>query len=101
MVYLLFILDRISMQIGLVNSIYVRSITVNKNDVTSILSTGLSLDHVFSIIAGVAGGFIWSNLGSQWVFFIAALLSFGNVYVAYKVNPEKEKEEAEQNYNFS
>lgn len=101
MVYLLFILDRISMQIGLVNSIYVRSITVNKNDVTSILSTGLSLDHVFSIIAGVAGGFIWSNLGSQWVFFIAALLSFGNVYVAYKVNPQKEKEEAEQNCNLS
>ncbi len=82
------------MQIGMVNSIYVRSITVNKDEVTHILSTGLSLDHVFSILAGIAGGFVWTKLGSQWVFFIAAALSMGNVYVAYKVQPEKEKLEA-------
>jgi len=95
-VYSLFVLDRLSMQIGMVNSIYVRSITLNKKEVTSILSTGISLDHVFSIIAGVAGGFIWVNFGSQWIFFIAAALSLGNVYVAYRVQPEKEKEEAEK-----
>jgi len=96
MVYSLFVLDRISMQIGMVNSIYVSSITLNKKEVTSILSTGISLDHVFSIIAGVAGGFIWANFGSQWIFFIAAALSLGNVYVAYCVQPEKEREEAEK-----
>jgi len=96
MIYLLFVLDRLSMQIGMVNSIYVSSITLDKNEVTSILSTGISLDHVFSIIAGIAGGFVWTNLGSQWVFFIAAALSLGNVYVAYRVQPEKEKEEAEK-----
>lgn len=96
MVYFLFILDRLSMQIGMVNSIYVRSITMNKNEVTSILSTGISLDHVFSIIAGVAGGFVWTNFGSQWIFFIAAGLSLGNVYVAYRVQPEQEKEDAEK-----
>ncbi len=97
MIYLLFILDRLSMQIGMVNSIYVRSITLNKNEVTSILSTGISLDHIFSIIAGIAGGFVWTKLGSQWVFFIAAALSMGNVYVAYRVQPEKEREEVERN----
>lgn len=96
MIYGLFILDRLSMQIGMVNSIYVRSITVDKKEITSILSTGISLDHVFSIIAGIAGGFVWTNLGSQWVFFMAAALSLGNVYVAYRVQPEKEKEEAEK-----
>jgi predicted MFS family arabinose efflux permease len=96
MIYLLFIADRLSMQVGMVNSIYVRSITVNKDEVTSILSTGISLDHVFSILAGVAGGYVWTNLGSHWVFFIAAALSLGNVYVAYRVQPEKEKEEAEK-----
>ncbi|MFA9423393.1 MAG: MFS transporter [Sedimentibacter sp.] len=96
MIYFLFILDRLSMQIGMVNSIYVRSITLDKNEVTSILSTGISLDHLFSIIAGIAGGFVWANLGSQWVFFIAATLSLGNVYVAYRVQPDKEKEEVEK-----
>lgn len=101
MIYLLFILDRLSMQIGMVNSIYVRSITLDKNEVTSILSTGISLDHVFSIIAGIAGGYVWTKLGSQWVFFIAAALSLGNVYVAYRVQPEKEKEEVEKMLKYS
>lgn len=96
MVYLLFVLDRLSMQVGMVNSIYVRSITLNGNEVTSILSTGISLDHVFSILAAIAGGFVWTNFGSQWIFFIAAALSLGNVYVAYRVQPEKEKEAVEK-----
>lgn len=96
MVYLLFVLDRLSMQIGMVNSIYMRSIALDENEVTSTLSTGISLDHVFSILAAIAGGFVWANWGSQWVFFIAAAFSLGNVYVAYRVQPEKEIEAVEK-----
>lgn len=96
-VYSLFILDRLSMQVGMVNSIYMRSIALDENEVTSTLSMGISLDHVFSILAAIAGGFVWTNFGSQWVFFTAAVLSLGNVYVAYCVQPEKEKEAARKN----
>lgn len=95
MVYLLFISDRLSMQIGMVNSIYLRSIAWDHDEVTSTLSMGISLDHVVSIIAAIAGGFVWTRWGSQWVFFMAAAFSMGNLYVAYKVQPEKEKEVAE------
>lgn len=94
-VYLLFVLDRLSMQIGMVKSIYLRSIAFNEQDVVSTLSMGISLDHMVSIIAAIAGGFVWSVWGSQWVFFLAAFFSLGNLYVAYKVQPEKEKALAE------
>ena len=94
-VYLLFVLDRLSMQIGMVKSIYLRSIAFNEQDVLSTLSMGISLDHMVSIIAAIAGGFVWSVWGSQWVFFFAAFFSLGNLYVAYKVQPEKEKALAE------
>ncbi len=95
-IYLLFISDRLSMQIGMVNSIYLRSIAVDPEEVTSTLSTGISLDHFVSIIAALAGGLIWANWGSQWVFFLAAAFSLGNLYVAIRVQPEKEKEVAER-----
>jgi MFS family permease len=95
-IYLLFISDRLSMQIGMVNSIYLRSIAVDREEVTSTLSTGISLDHIVSIIAALAGGLIWAKWGSQWVFFLAAAFSLGNLYVAAKVQPEKEKEAAEK-----
>jgi MFS family permease len=95
-VYILFILDRLSMQIGMVNSIYMRSIAWDHDDVTSTLSAGISLDHLVSITAAIAGGYIWATWGSQWVFFLAAAFSMGNLYVAYKVQPDKEKEVAEK-----
>ncbi|MFI3213921.1 MAG: MFS transporter [Eubacteriales bacterium] len=84
-VYLLFILDRLSMQIGMVKSVYLKSIAVNPEEVTSTLSTGTSLDHVVSIIAAAIGGVIWSTFGSHYVFFMAAAFSLGNLYVAFQI----------------
>jgi MFS family permease len=95
-VYLLFVLDRLSMQMGMVKSIYLRSIALNHAEVTSTLSMGISLDHVVSIIAAFVGGYIWTRWGSHWVFFLAAAFSLGNLYVAIRVQPEKEKELAEK-----
>jgi len=94
-IYLLYIADRLSMQIGMVNSIYLRSIAVNKEEITSTLSMGVSLDHIISIIAAMIGGFIWTKWGSHWVFFLAALFSVGNLYIAAKVQPEEEAAAAE------
>ncbi|MHB1314341.1 MAG: MFS transporter [Christensenellales bacterium] len=91
-VYVLYVLDRLSMQIGIVKSIYLRSIAWNEEDVTATLSMGITLDHVVSIIAALIGGFVWVTFGSHWVFFGAAFFSLGNLYVAWRVQPDKEKE---------
>lgn len=96
LIYLLFISDRLSMQIGMVNAIYLRSIAWDHEEVTSTLSLGLSLDHAVTILAAMAGGYIWTKWGSQWVFFFAAAFSLGNLIVAYRVQPEKEKEVADK-----
>jgi len=84
------------MQFGMVNSIYLRSIAWDHEEVTSTLSMGISLDHVVSILAAIAGGYVWTKWGSHWVFFIAAAFSLGNLYVAYCVQPDKEKALAEK-----
>lgn len=85
LVYILFISDRLSMQIGMVKSVYLRSIALNEEHVTEALSTGISLDHIVAIIAAMIGGVIWITYGGQWVFFMAAFFSLGNLYVAYKI----------------
>ncbi|HBQ64700.1 MAG TPA: MFS transporter [Clostridiales bacterium] len=96
MVYLLFVLDRLSMQIGMVKAIYLRSIAFAEEEITSTLSMGMSLDHAVSILAALAGGYIWVRWGSHWVFFLAAFLSLGNLFVAVRVQPEKEQALAER-----
>ncbi len=84
-VYALFVLDRLSMNIGVVKSVYIKQIALKSEDIGPTLSTGISLDHVVSIIAAQISGFIWMTFGPEWVFFIAAFLSFGNLIVAYKI----------------
>lgn len=95
-IYGLFVLDRMSMQIGMVNAIYLRSIAFDPGEVTATLSMGTSLDHVVSILAAIAGGFIWTDLGSHWVFFLAAAFSLGNLLIAYLVKPDQERRRAVQ-----
>lgn len=85
LIYVLFVLDRLSMQIGMVKAVYLRSIALAPEDITATLSTGTSIDHVVSIIAATISGIIWDQFGSHWVFFIAAAFSLGNLYVAFKI----------------
>lgn len=89
LIYILFVLDRLSMQVGIIKSVYLRSIALSPEDVTSALSTGISLDHLVSIIAAQISGFIWVSFGPQWVFFFAAFLSLGNLFVASLVPKDK------------
>lgn len=84
-VYFLFVCDRLSMQTGMVKSVYLKSIALEGDDVTSILSTGISLDHLVAIVVAQISGVIWSTFGPQWVFFMAAFFSLGNLFVAYKI----------------
>lgn len=91
LIYVLFILDRFSMQIGVVKSMYLRSIALDPQEVTATLATGTSLDHCVSIVAAILGGYVWAQWGSQWVFFMAAVFSMGNLIIARLADPEKER----------
>ncbi len=86
MIYSIFILDKMSNQMGLVRTLYLKSISFSPAEVTSTLSFGLALDHVISISAAIAAGFIWAHLGAQYIFFTLAAVSLLNVYIAHKVN---------------
>ncbi|MFA6940713.1 MAG: MFS transporter, partial [Clostridiaceae bacterium] len=83
--YLLFVSDKMSNQFGMIRTIYMRSIAVENSDIMPTLSLGLSLDHSVSIICAYLGGIVWSLWGPQYIFFLAAALSFVNLYVATKV----------------
>lgn len=85
LVYGLFITDRMSNQMGMIRTLYLRKITIHPSDVMPTLSLGLSMDHVVSILCAYFGGIIWGVWGPQYIFFFTAALSLVNVYVAHKV----------------
>lgn len=81
----LFVLDRLSVQMGVIRTVYLKSIIRSEEELTQTLSTGMGMDHVVSIVIGILGGFIWKYIGSQYIFFIVAALSLVNLFVAFKV----------------
>lgn len=87
--YGMIIIDRMSMQMSMIRTVYLKSIAVEQSDITSTLSLGISMDHVVSIACAFAGGIVWGAWGPQYIFFFAAGLSFINLYVATRIKEVK------------
>ncbi len=81
----LFVVDRLSSQMGIIRTIYLRRIAISDADVTPTLSLAMMMDHVVSIIVGVTGGIAWITFGSQYIFYAVAVLSLINLVVAILV----------------
>ncbi len=87
----IFVIDRMSMQMTIIRSLYLRSIALNPADIAPTLTTGMSMDHVVAVVCATVGGVVWTVWGPQYIFFLAAALSLINFFVAVKVKiPEKQ-----------
>lgn len=84
--YALFIVDRMSTQMGIVRTLYLKKIALDTKDITPTISLGLTLDHFVSIIAAFFGGIVWVKYGPQYIFYLVSFMSLVNLYVAYKVD---------------
>lgn len=86
----LFVIDRLSTQMGVIRVMYLKSIAISPDEITPTLSVGLGLDHIVSIIVAFFGGLAWVTIGAQYIFYIVAALSIINLVVAIRVKaPEK------------
>lgn len=89
----LFVVDRLSSQMGMIRTVYLKSIAIKEEDITPTLSVALSLDHVVSITVAVSGGIVWVTLGAQYIFYIVAALSLVNLIVAILVKETKKPQQ--------
>ncbi|MEN6635097.1 MAG: MFS transporter [Clostridiaceae bacterium] len=88
----LFIIDRLSSQMGIIRVIYLKSIALTPSDVTPTLSLAMMMDHIVSIIVGVSGGLLWVKFGSHYIFYGVAALSLINLAVAILVKDPRKME---------
>lgn len=70
-----FVLDAVLFAVGLARAVYVKSLSENQEEVTSTLTTGLSINHFISIIIAILGGLLWEHLGIEFLFSAAAVFS--------------------------
>jgi hypothetical protein len=64
---------------------YLKKIAVSPQDITSTLTLGVSIDHVFSISIAILGGTIWNTIGYEYIFLLGGLIALTNLYFALKL----------------
>jgi MFS family permease len=77
-----FVLDWIISSASIASSVYVSHISSDTDEVTSTLSTGISINHLISVTIALAGGLIWEVLGVEILFLFAAAMAAGNTLFA-------------------
>lgn len=77
-----FLLDSIISTTSLATNLYVRDISDDRDELTSTLSTGISINHLVSIIAAPVGGWIWLKFGVGALFAVAAVMAVFNTLCA-------------------
>ena len=86
-----FVLDSILTLGSLATNVYVRDISDNNEEMTSTLSTGISVNHFISIVIALLGGLIWQKIGVEALFSLAALLGIANSLFAASIKVKKKE----------
>jgi predicted MFS family arabinose efflux permease len=87
-----FVLDAVLSTTALATHIYVKKLSDNQDELTSTLSTGISINHLISIIAAPLGGWVWVRYGVGALFSFSAVMALCNsLFAATLPKPVKQQ----------
>lgn len=73
-----YILDSIISLASMASNVYVQDISDTPEEVRATISTGISVNHLITILIALFGGWIWQVLGIETLFIISAVLGLCN-----------------------
>lgn len=87
-----FLLDAVLSTTSLATNLYVKELACGRDELTSTLSTGISINHLIAILAAPAGGWLWQKYGVGTLFAFASVMAVCNSLFAMTI-PKKEHTE--------
>ncbi|MDR1107476.1 MAG: MFS transporter [Spirochaetaceae bacterium] len=84
-----YVLDAIISLASMASNVYVQDISDSQEEITATLSTGISVNHVISILIALLGGFIWDRVGIEVLFSLSAFLGLLNTCYAATIKPAR------------
>ncbi|MHC1692391.1 MAG: MFS transporter [Sphaerochaetaceae bacterium] len=80
-----FVLDSIISLASLASSVYVQDIADSQEEMTATITTGISVNHLISILIALMGGYIWERVGIEVLFSLSGLLGLANTLYALTI----------------
>ena len=84
-----YILDSVISLASMASNVYVQDISDNNDEVRATISTGISVNHMITILIALFGGWIWKTLGIETLFTISAILGLCNSAYAASIKVTK------------
>ncbi|MCQ2080621.1 MAG: MFS transporter [Lachnospiraceae bacterium] len=73
-----YILDSIISLASMASNVYVQDISEDNEEMRATISTGISVNHLITILIALFGGWIWQSLGIETLFMLSAVLGLCN-----------------------
>ena len=80
-----YVLDHVLFFVGAARAVYVGKLCANRDELSTTLSMGLTIDHVFSMTVPFLGGIIWKASGYELVFLLAAVIAVATAVTAFGI----------------
>ena len=85
-----YVLDSVISLASMASNVYVQDISDSPEEQKATLSTGISVNHLITILIALFGGWIWQTLGIETLFILSAVLGLCNsAYAATIKTPKK------------
>ncbi len=73
-----YVLDSVISLASMASNVYVQDISDSRNEMKKTISTGISVNHLITILIALFGGWIWKVLGIETLFIVSAVLGLCN-----------------------
>lgn len=87
-----YILDSVISLASMASNVYVQDLADSQDEVRATISTGLSVNHLITILIALFGGWIWQVLGIETLFILSAVLGLCNSAYAATIKPRVKAE---------
>ena len=73
-----YVLDSVISLAAMASNVYVQDISDTQDEVRATISTGVSVNHLITILIALFGGWIWKTVGIETLFVLSAILGLCN-----------------------
>ena len=84
-----YVLDSIISMASMASNVYVQDISDNTDEMRATISTGVSVNHLITILIALFGGWIWQSIGIETLFILSAVLGLANSAYAATIKVKK------------
>ena len=92
-----YVLDSIISLASMASNVYVQDISDSQEEVRATIPTGISVNHLITVLIALFGGWIWQTLGIETLFSLSAVLGLLNSAYAASIRlPKRDAAASEQ-----